>query len=395
MVPNIGLCTYVYKHPFPYVQATTFEDFFLKGHTALLFRGRFEQVDDKAYRQLGIDPKYNGHATTLSSRLTYNTARFCHFFGVLDFNNVTSYQNDHHNSGSYTAVSKIHYAQIPDPKGTALVQSFLGYQGIPATDIYLGRQAIRLDNERFVGPSDFRQMPQTFDAVSLVNHSLNNVELYYSFISQVNTIWQGNESALEQNRKNHTHLFNMSSALSPFGEIITYDYVINDQDIPTNSTNTFGVRLTGTYDIPYAILYGLGEYARQHDRNNNPVDYHANYYHLNGGVKIYMFDIGAGYEVLDGDANAAGKAFKTPLGSQHIFNGLADKFVVIPDEGLRDLYFALKVGYSKLQLFTQYHHFKAEALSRTYGHEWDYGIKYSFLNHYSISGEFSDFSGRP
>ncbi|HRE32542.1 MAG TPA: hypothetical protein PLD88_11260, partial [Candidatus Berkiella sp.] len=95
--PAIGLGFYTTDMPAPEGHANCLNDIFLQGDTRLKLRFRQEQVNDKSFRQLGTEPQFPGRASTLSTRLTYNTATFYHVYGLLDFNNVSSYFNDHYN----------------------------------------------------------------------------------------------------------------------------------------------------------------------------------------------------------------------------------------------------------------------------------------------------------
>lgn len=391
---SLGLGFYTTITPMPKGHANCLEDIFFQGDTSLNLRFRQEQANNKSYQQLGINPPFPGRASTLSTRLTYNTAPFYHTYGVLDFNNVTSYFNNHHNSGSNTSPSKIFYPIIPDPKGTALVQAFVTFDGIPETQIVLGRQNINLDNERFVGTSDFRQMPKTYDAASIVNRTITNVELFYAFIDEVNTIYQGNQRAFFPQRDNTSHLINITATLFPFGDFIAYGYLIHDFDLPDFSANTYGLRHEGNLPFPDITLYSVLEYARQNSKNPNPVDYHANYYHLNGGLEWFIFDLCGGLEVLGGNDRARGKAFKTPLASFHEFNGYAGIFTRTPDDGLKDLYAKAQMDVWQIIIEATYHHFKAESGGDTYGHEWDFSISRSLFKNYLLGAEFADFHGR-
>lgn len=391
---SLGLAFYTTVTPTPKGNARCFEDIFLQGDTSLKLRFRQEQVNDKSYRQLGINPAFPGRASTLSTRLTYNTAPFYHTYGVLDFDNVTSYFNNHHNSGANTSPSKIYYPVIPDPKGTALVQAYITFDMIPETQITFGRQNINLDNERFVGTSEFRQTPKTYDAISLVNRTLNNVELFYAFIDQVNTIYQGNQSAYFPQRANTSHLINVSASLFPFGDFIAYGYLIHDFDLPAFSTNTYGLRYEGDLPFPDFTLYGLMEYARQNSKHPNPVAYHANYYHLNGGIQWFVFDLSGGLEVLGGNHRSPGKAFKTPFASFHEFNGYAGEFTRTPEAGLRDWYAKAQIDVWQIIIEATYHHFKADSGGAVFGHEWDFGISRPLFKNYFLGAEFADFHGR-
>jgi hypothetical protein len=356
-------------------RAADLEEWFCDGEAKLSFRPRYEFVRHNAFAEQELHSWYNERGLTLATGLSYHSAEWRGLFGMLDFNNVSTYFDS------------------PDPEATAVIQAYLAFEGLPDTILLGGRQIIRLDNERFVGPSDFRQMPQTFDAVSFYNDALTNVEFFYAFVGQVNTTWQGNDCAYFPQQRHTTHLANISSDIKPLGRIIAYGYFIDDHDIPLYSNQSIGMRYLNEIEVPYVTIYLHAEVARQNDLGNNPVDYRANYYHIVMGNIISIFDISGGYEVLSGNDKTLGKAFQVPLGSQHIFNGLADQFVIIPPAGLRDLYASCELNFWKINLFGQYHHFRAQANSDKYGEEWDAGISVSFLKHYALGVEYADFIG--
>ena len=84
-----------------------------------------------------------------------------------------------------------------------------------------------------------------------------------------------------------------------------------------------------------------------------------------------------GYEVLGADTGVALTSFQTPLATLHKFNGWADKFLVTPPNGLRDLYAlvglyqARLAGFDSVGLTATYHDYDSDRLSLNYGDEWD------------------------
>ncbi len=74
-------------------------------------------------------------------------------------------------------------------------------------------------------------------------------------------------------------------------------------------------------------------------------------------------------EVLTGDANDSGKAFRTPLATLHVFNGWADKFLTTPAAGLDDRYLKFKV-------VLRLHNIESEDGVSNFGDELDLRIGY-------------------
>ena len=80
--------------------------------------------------------------------------------------------------------------------------------------------------------------------------------------------------------------------------------------------------------------------------------------------------------VLGASTGAANTSFQTPLATLHKFNGTADKFLVTPANGLRDLYATVghKFGGTAipgLNAGVTYHRFRSDRADIAYGDEWD------------------------
>ncbi|MBA4163378.1 MAG: hypothetical protein C0510_01900 [Erythrobacter sp.] len=125
------------------------------------------------------------------------------------------------------------------------------------------------------------------------------------------------------------------------------------------------------------MLYA-GEYARQKDHAANPQDFALDYLMLEPGIALRGFSVKAGLERLEGNGSAA---LQTPLATLHAFNGWADKFLVTPANGLRDLY--LDAGYrfgggplKGLALRAMWHDFNSTLGSVDYGSEWNAQASY-------------------
>lgn len=395
LLPLLGFAYADTPVPVPRTQANTFRDILFAGDMAFRFRPRFEYDALGVYQNIPFEPSSDGRATTVQTRLRYNTAWYCDFFGVLDFDHVGSYFNDKQNSGNNTTPNNTRYPMIPDPKGTALVQAYVAYAGLRETHIIFGKQELSLDDERFVGYADFRQTPQTFTGISYINRSLENAEIFYAYVAAVNTLWQGNENATARIRENSTHLINVSSMIRPFGDFVSYAYLIDDHDIAYNSSDTYGLRYEGNHLMPRIKFYNLLEYARQYNAHHNPVKYHANYYHLAGGAQFFVFDLGGGLEILSGNSSRIGKAFRTPIATKHGANGLADQFRTVPNAGLNDYTAYLKMNFYKIDAMVQYHTFRAQSGAAVYGHEWDAAISRPFFKNYNVGIEFANFCGVP
>ena len=231
---------------------------------------------------------------------------------------------------------------MADPEDTELNQAFVKYNWKDAsTQIVAGRQRIKLDDDRFVGNVGWRQNEQTFDAVTFKSALGEDVSLLYSFVWDVNRIF-GPDS--NRDFKSQSHLINLSIGGTPVGKVVVFGYLLDlDNDFAgqagafASSSDTIGVRLTGKADLDgeLALAYILSV-AHQVDAGDNPTDYEAQYYLIEGKLVHEAGHVGAAYEVLSSDQGMIG--FSTPLATGHKFNGWADVFLATPPEGLQDIY---------------------------------------------------------
>ncbi|MDD5034487.1 MAG: hypothetical protein PHE55_06980 [Methylococcaceae bacterium] len=64
-------------------------------------------------------------------------------------------------------------------------------------------------------------------------------------------------------------------------------------------------------------------------------------------------------------------ARQTPLGTNHAFQGFADRFLVTPGDGIQDHFVTLSAKFSGVQLSAVYHRFLSDRDGYSYGYEWD------------------------
>jgi hypothetical protein len=101
---------------------------------------------------------------------------------------------------------------------------------------------------------------------------------------------------------------------------------------------------------------------------------------------------GLAYESLSGDQIVGGAYFRTPLATLHAFQGWADKFLSMPDEGVSDLFATVKYKAGKWNLTGVYHDFSAEAGSGDWGTEFDLSAGRKLNDRYGLllKGAFYD-----
>jgi hypothetical protein len=269
--------------------------------------------------------------------------------------------NDHFNS---TRNAETNYSTVPDPQNLQLNQAYLKYAYSPKFDLSIGRQAINLDNQRFVGSVAWRQNDQTFDAISLNIKPCKEFGLYYAYIDQVNTIFGSEDvkpkfvAAQDGKQNSQIHLIQAKMNYNPLLNATLYGYLMDFEDLSAWSNQTYGLRLTGKKNN---FRY-VAEYAKQSEYAEQPINYDADYYALELGYSITdkgsaLGEITLGYEVLGSDDGKI--AFQTPLATKHKFNGWADLFLTTPVNGLTDLYISSSFNvFGKGKLGTELHQYR-------------------------------------
>lgn len=349
-------------------------------------RYRYERVEQDGLKTANGDP--------IRLRLGYLTPKLSGFQGFAELEGSTPVFLDDYNDNSN---GKDEYAVIADPSEAELNQVWLSYDLIEKTVLRAGRQRILLDNQRFIGNVGWRQMEQTYDAVNLFSSSFGDFSAYCVFI------WNVRNTA-SQDVNMQSPLLNFKYTFPGIGSLSAYGYWLDYND-PDNSgpsafafsTQTLGLRFDGSREVVdnLNLLY-TAETARQEDYQNNPEDYAAHYLHLILGMMVpnsesVVTNIGGklGYEVLGSDNNIS---LKTPLGTNHAFNGWADQFLTAPPEGLRDLYAALYFTWLGVKADIVYHDFRADTGGANFGSEIDLSLTKKFTDNYILQAKYADYN---
>ena len=120
------------------------------------------------------------------------------------------------------------YPVIADPDTVELNQAFLKFKGIPKTTLIGGRQRIKLDNDRFVGNVGFRQNEQTFDAATVINRSIDHLELRYDYLDSVQRIF--GEQAVAGDFNTSNHLIHVAYKRFSIANVTGYAYLLDIDD---------------------------------------------------------------------------------------------------------------------------------------------------------------------
>jgi len=285
------------------------------------------------------------------------------------------------------------FAVIADPSVTELNRFQLTNTGIPDTKLTVGRQRIILDDARFVGNVGWRQNEQTYDAVRATNTSIKNLKIDVSYIDQVNRIF--GDEAPSGRFESDSWLLNASYKLpleSADVKLTGYAYLL-DLSNAGLSSDTIGAQLTAKKG-PLGVV---ARYATQSDGGDNPTDYTADHYFIEGSYKNKGFNLAAGYEVLGADDDSNGR-FTTPLATLHKFNGFADVFLGTPVAGLEDFY--VKAGYKTgavgplpfINMFAVYHDYSSDEGDINLGDEINAVIATKIAKKVGLLFKFADYS---
>lgn len=353
--------------------ADSLSEAFSNGDANLSFRYRFEMVDQDNFNR-------DANASTLRTRLNYKTEAYNGFSFFIEADNVMEVFGDNYNAGGGNTPNNGQYPVVADPTGTEINQAWFNFAFSDDTGVKLGRQRILLDNQRFVGGVGWRQNEQTYDAVSL-NSGIAGSKLFLSYIENVNRIF--GEDVAAGDHDNQTFLANWSNSWQDRHKLTVYYYNIDNEDAAAFSTATFGASFKTHWPMgDNKFTFGV-EVAQQSDAHNNPVNYDADYARLDLGFALENITFFGGYEVLGGDGNQAGAAFRTPLATLHAFNGWADQFLTTPEAGLEDMFIGAKGGVNGFNWLVKYHQFDAESGSGDFGSELDFSVSKKLSKNFS------------
>lgn len=358
---------------------------------------------DNRFRVELADSTGRNSSTAITNRLRlgYETKAFHGFSGFVEMENVAT-----PDGGNYwvpaTGDGTSDRTVVADPPGTEVNQVFgrfnvdsLGETGI-SFDLKAGRQRIKLDDDRFVGNVGWRQFEQTYDAVSVrTDFGVDDLSFFYAYVWGVQRIF-GPDGP---NPDSDSHFINLSYLVMPELKVTPFAYLLDFQDDdPLNSSNSFGVRLTGdlwrdTDDSEDVYADYELTYARQVDAGSNPVDYEADFFAAQ--LRVTKKSVGhllAGYQLLGSDDGNFG--FRFPLGTNHKFQGFDDLFLVTPNDGLQDLYFGVGADLPHgIKTAFVFHQFWSDEGGADLGSEYDMVASKSINANWSVLVKAAFFDG--
>jgi hypothetical protein len=268
-----------------------------------------------------------------------------------------------------TTNGETQYPVVPDPADAEAINRFtVTNKSLERTTLTFGRQRIAQDDQRFVGNVGWRQFEQTFDALR-AQRAGAKLKMDLTYAAQANRVF-GPDSP--QGKWEGDIVLASFAYTLPVGTLTAFDYYLDIDGVAAMSTNTVGVKLAGSKPVGALTGTYAVSFAQQGEAGANAADVDADYVFAEGGLTFAKFGVGLGYEVLGGDGTTA---FAAPLGTLHIFQGWADKFLVTPAAGIEDAYVRFTYPFRKRGKFTNvtalamFHDYNADVGGAHFGQE--------------------------
>ena len=381
-----------------------------QGRAVIDLRARYETVADNS-RTL------DANAGTVRARLGYDTGYWNNLQLGFDFDQIWTVGGATYNS---TRNGKTAYPTVADPAMTALNRLTLTYASDFDTKFTVGRQRLLIGNQRFVGNAGWRQHEQTYDSLSLVNTSIEDLTFTYAYLYRVNRIGgpaiplpsntAASSTGLANYFKSDSHVMDAVYIGVDNLRLEAYAFLL---DFSAPGFATAPAQLTATSRLSTATYGGradytaaltedvtgkvTGEVAHQTNYANNPLSISLNYW-LGEGSLAYKGLTGLiGYEVLEGNGTIG---FATPLATLHAFNGWADMFLTTPANGLKDFYlkasYVLPADFIEMRSLTAtvfYHDFTTDNLTQGIGSEWDASLELAVDPQTSLLAKYAAYRG--
>lgn len=333
-------------------------------------------------------------ASTLRVRAGIRTGEWNGLSAQIEGEAITTIGKARYND---TITGRTSYPVVADPQDVLLNQAFVRWKPAQQIEAVAGRQAINLDNQRWIGSVGWRQNDQTLDSAHITLRPVRMLTVDYLHAWRVNRVFGPD---LPQGIWHDTNIdgVRVALALKDVGTLSGYGYWLDIPASPISSTATIGLRLTGEHALsPKLKLLYAGEYARQRDYGANPRNVALNYALAEGGAAFGAASARLGWERLEGNGVSA---VQTPLATLHAFNGWADKFLTTPANGLRDIY--VDLGYRLTakgplrgtSFRFAWHDFRATRGDMHYGQEWDASATVPVHKYVTLIGKVALYDAR-
>ena len=267
------------------------------------------------------------------------------------------------------------YPLLPDPRHTGVNRAHVEY-ATAELGVRVGRQVVRLDNQRWVSDNDFRQIPQLFDGASLAYTGIANTSLEAGHFGRVRTTAGPTRSlALSILRA----AWNPAPGHAAAAYAVFHDQAQNGAftGFADNSYRVVGAKVEGAFALSraFALPY-IAEFARQRPHAGGDARVRADYWRLGAGVSSGGFTARYDFEVKGSNGGLYG--LQTPLTDFYQFNGWSLHFFNTPRQGLRDGWLTLRYALAGFTFYAETHRFRSDYANIDFGREHDLGVTYDF-----------------
>jgi len=381
-----------------------------QGKAVIDLRARYENVVDQS-------KTFDANAETIRARLGYDTGYWNNLQLGFDFDQIWTVGGATYNS---TRNGKTAYAVVADPAMTTLNRLQLTYASDFDTKFTVGRQRLIWGDQRFVGNAGWRQHEQTYDSLSAVNNSIDDLTFNYAYLYRINRVYgpsipaPSNTVAAAAGQANYfksnSHIMDAVYTGVDGLRLEGYTFLL-DLSAPSYattaaqqtavaklSTATYGARADYTFGLAEGVAAKVtGEYAHQTNYAGNPLSYGLDYWLGEVSASYQGATALAGYEVLSGNGTIG---FSTPLATLHIFNGWADMFLTTPVNGLKDFYlkgsYVLPADFIDMKTLTgtiYYHAYATDQFNAGIGTEWDAQAELAVDGNFSLLAKYANYQG--
>jgi len=363
------------------------DGFIQGGDIGLDLRYRFENVEQDGKPS-------TADANTVRLRLRLESGVVKGFSALVELDHIEALGDPRYDD---TRNGLTNYPVIADPQGTDFNQYWLQWRGARDTGLRAGRQRIAFGNERFVGAVGWRQNEQTFDALRLDTKAIPGAVANYVYVDRVQRVFGPDSGVPPASLASDSHLLDVRSTTLPVGTLVFHAELLDFENAPQLSLDTFGLRYEGERKALGEWKGGWAvEYAEQRDAGANVANVDAHYGLAELRLQSAALGFTAGYEVLSGERGTftatTNPAFQTPLATLHAFQGWADKFLTTPAAGIEDFWLGVNGKLAGWNLKLAWHDFGAEATGADYGSEWDASVTRKFAERYELLVKFADYS---
>ncbi len=214
---------------------------------------------------------------------------------------------------------KTGYETVLDPHNDRMTQAFIGYKY--GNYVFIaGRKYVTIDDHRFIGNVNWRQMPQSLGVVAIAGSPIENLNFLLAGVYERKGIVDGLN--VDWHMDKMPIVLDINYKLIPELKLKGFAYLLTDIH------NTYGIKASGSINISGIKFSYLGEYAKQtdpyeKDNLNTKPDIDTDYYRVKLGAAYSGFFGNVMYTYF-GDADGKDAGFSTPLATLHKFDGWSD-----------------------------------------------------------------------